>query len=235
MHIAMSLHGRSAIAAAGLAVAGALTGAAQADVITGSPTFPPNPLSFSSPSGAGCFDIAAVCVTPGVFTLTSSVSSFLPAVQDIAADATYTGSLTPLPPATGSLGSFTLTGTVDLEVLGRSSPTKTGSWTADLTGLSLSGPLLSFGTLSATLDAQHTSSGTVSIASLGQTGEFRITSFFDIFVDVTLDRPGLPSLTTSVGPIGVAAVPEPATWSMLLIGFAGLGLAARRRLPSPAT
>ena len=87
-------------------VAGALMGgSAQASVIESSPSFPPIPLSFVSPTGAGCFDIAAVCVTPGTFVLTSAKSNFLlPAVQDVVADATYTGSLTPLPPGTGSLG-----------------------------------------------------------------------------------------------------------------------------------
>jgi hypothetical protein len=245
MRNAISKQGRSAAVAAGLAVAVALTGSAHAGVIESSPTFPPDPLSFMSPTGVGCFDIAMVCVTPGTFTLTSPVSTFappsLPAVQDIAADATYTGSLTTLPtasPPSVFLGSFTLTGTVDLEVLGRTSATETGSWTAELTGISLSGPLLSFGTLSATLDMNPLtpSTGTVSIVPLGQNvrGKFLISSFFDIFMDVTLDRPGLPPLMTSVGPIEVVAVPEPATWAMMLIGFAGLGFAARRRAAARA-
>ena len=38
----------------------------------------------------------------------------------------------------------------------------------------------------------------------------------------------LPPLATGVGPIHVEAVsvPEPATWAMMLLGFAGLGFAA---------
>ncbi len=236
MRIAVLKHKRSAVVAAGLAIAGALTGSAEASVIASSPTFPTIPLSFSSPTGAGCFDIAAVCVTPGIFTLTSAVSTFpagLPAVQDIAADATYTGSLTLLPPATGSLGSFTLTGTVDLEVMGRASPTDTGSWATELTGMSLTGPLLTLGTLTATLGSTP-STGTTSITPLGSSngngGEFLISSFFDVFIDVTLDRPGgLKPLSTTVGPISIVAVPEPSTWAMLLAGFAGLGAAAYRR------
>jgi hypothetical protein len=188
-------------------------------------------------------------VTPGIFTLTSvTMSTFvpattlLPAVQDIDADATYTGSLTTLSTAK-PLGSFTLTGTVDLEVIKRTSSTETGSWPAELTGISLSGPLLSLGMLSATLDMDPSepSTGTVSIRPIsgGQNAaeEFRISSFFDIFMDVTLDdRPGgKPSLMTTVGPIlVVAGTPEPATWAMMLIGFAGLAFAARRRAAAPA-
>jgi PEP-CTERM motif len=233
MRNAISKQGRSATIAAGLAVAAALTGSAHAGVIESTPTFPPIPLSFTSPTGAGCFPLG-VCVTPGIFTLTSAVSTFvpvlLPAVQDIAAEATYTGSLTT--PASVFLGSFTLTGTVDLEVEGRTFSTEIGSWQAELTGMSLSGPLLSFGTLSATLDMNplKPSTGGVSIEPLGQnkTG-FVVNSFFDIFMDLTLDRPGQPTLMTSVGPIRVVAVPEPSTWAMMLIGFAGLAFAARRR------
>jgi PEP-CTERM motif len=246
MRVAISKPGRSAIVAAGLAVAWALTGSARAGVIETSPTFPPIPLSFMSPTGAGCFDVAMVCVTPGTFTLTSAVSTFvpattlLPAVQDIDADATYTGSLTTLPtamPPSVFLGSFTLTGTVDLQVVGRKSQTDIGSWPAELTGISLSGQLLSFGMLSAILDMNplHPSTGTVSIAPISgganTRGEFLISSFFDIFMDVTLDRPGQPPLMTTIGPIPVVAgTPEPSTWAMMLIGFAGLAFAARRRV-----
>ena len=225
MALAVSKQGCSAFLAVSAVVAGALMGSAQASVIESSPSFPPIPLSFVSPTGAGCFDIAAVCVTPGTFVLTSAKSNFLlPAVQDVVADATYTGSLTPLPPGTGSLGSFTLSGTVDLAVLGRTSDTETGSWTTNLTSLSLSGPLLSFGTLSATLDSSHPSTGTTTISALDQSGEFQISSFFDVFMDVTLDRSSpLPPLHATVGPITVeAGVPEPATWAMMLLGFVGL-------------
>jgi hypothetical protein len=169
-----------------------------------------------------------VCVTPGTFTLTSPMSTFLPAVQDIDADATYTGSLTTLSTAK-PLGSFTLTGTVDLEVIGRTSLTETGSWPAELTGISLSGQLLSLGMLTASLDPSPT--GTVSIKPISggpnAAEQFRITSFFDIFMDVTLDdRPGMIPV--------VAGTPEPATWAMMLIGFAGLAFAARRRAAAPA-
>jgi len=215
-------------------------GSAHASVIEPTPSFPPIPLTFTSPTGAGCFDVAQVCVTPGTFTLTSAVSTFppSPAVEDIVADATYTGSLTPLPPAMGSLGSFTLTGTVDLEVLGRMSDTQTGSWPAELTSLTLSGPLLSFGTLSATLDTSKPSTGTTTITPLFNGEKFRISSFFDVFMDVTLDnRPHmLPPLSTTVGPIPVAAAsPEPTTWAMMLLGFGSLFLAGYRKAKSGQT
>ena len=52
-------------------------------------------------------------------------------------------------------------------------------------------------------------------------------------MDVTLsDRPNSqPPLTTTIPGILVeaVAVPEPATWAMMLLGFAGLGFAGYRR------
>jgi PEP-CTERM motif len=33
---------------------------------------------------------------------------------------------------------------------------------------------------------------------------------------------------------GVSAIPEPSTWAMMLLGFAGLGFMAYRRKPKPA-
>jgi hypothetical protein len=233
MAFAVSKQRCSAFLAVSAVAAGALIGSARASVIESSPSFPPDPLSFSSPTGAGCFPLAGACVTPGIFTLTEAVSTFssLPAVQDVAASATYTGSLTTL--TNIPLGSFTLSGPVDFEVLGRGSDTETGSWTTEITSLSLTGPLLQFGTLTATLDPDphHPSKGNISIEPIGR-GEFRITSFFDVFMDVTLsDRPNLlPTLTTTVGPIlVVVGAPEPATWAMMLVGFIGLGFAGHRR------
>jgi PEP-CTERM motif len=41
--------------------------------------------------------------------------------------------------------------------------------------------------------------------------------------------PGTPGLPGGDPPGGVAAVPEPSTWAMLLLGFAGLGYAGFRR------
>ena len=56
-------------------------------------------------------------------------------------------------------------------------------------------------------------------------GPFRINSFFDVFVEISI--PGATS--PPVGPITLVAVPEPSTWAMLLTGFAGLGFAGWRR------
>jgi PEP-CTERM motif len=46
-----------------------------------------------------------------------------------------------------------------------------------------------------------------------------------------VDPIGLPG--GDVPPVGASAVPEPSTWAMLLIGFAGLGYAGWRRSKGP--
>jgi hypothetical protein len=53
--------------------------------------------------------------------------------------------------------------------------------------------------------------------------------------DVTYSNPEPPTalstitLTTTDGPIPVAPIPEPSTWAMMLLGFAGLGYAGYRQ------
>ena len=120
----------------------------------------------------------------------------LPAVQDIVATATYDATITPLVGDT-PIGFIVLTGQVTEEVIGRTSDTETGSFTTDVSGLGLSGTLSLPGLpgspldglkLMATLDTAHTSSGTTTITADGSV--FKIDSFFDVFVDVSLPPRG---------------------------------------------
>jgi PEP-CTERM motif len=236
MRFAASNKARSGFVAAGVAVAGALAGSAEASVIRPTASLPLIGVPYISPSGAGCFDIAMVCVTPGPFTLTSVVSStfvpgdglLLPAVQDAVADATYDATLTPIVGST-IVGSVSLKGVVDEQIKGRTSDTETGSFATDITGLSLSGKLMLSGggpldgaTLMVTL-GESPSTGTTTITADGSV--FKIDSFFDVFIDVSLPSAGL---STSVGPIPLVAVPEPSTWALMLLGFVGLAFTGYR-------
>lgn len=78
----------------------------------------------------------------------------------------------------------------------------------------------------------------------GTSGSYNLTSLFD---NGTLEQWGLSGLTLDAGQyvldiggtnsdtgvlsgtITIAAVPEPGTWAMMLLGFAGIGFSMRRR------
>jgi hypothetical protein len=238
---------RSGFFAAGVFLCGALAGSAQASVIRPNASLPLIGVPYVSPgSGAGCFTVATACVNPGPFIQTGVVSDMFDAAgQEIVADVAYDATLTP-PGETNIIGSVVLTGTVDETVVGRTSNSEIGTFTVDITGLTLSGPLslpgnalLDGRTLTVGLNTADTSSGTTAIAADG--AAYRIDSFFDVFADITLELPPpLTSPSTSVGPILTIAAPEPSTWAMMLIGFAGLAFASwrwphGRRSARPAT
>ena len=131
-----------------------------------------------------------------------------------------------------------MTGTVDETVLDRTSNTEIGTFTTDITSLDLTGTLmlppgnpLDGATLVATLNPSELSSGMTSIAPLDQNArEFVIKSFFDIFIDLSVPSSELGK--SGIGVMVVAGAPEPATWAMMLLGFAGLGFAGYRRARS---
>jgi PEP-CTERM motif len=242
VRISIANNARSAIVAAALAAAGALTGSAEASVIRPTASLPLLGVPYISPTGAGCFTIAKICVTPGALIQTKTLSSmFVMGNQEIVTDAVYSATLTPLIGNT-IIGSVALTGTVAELVKNRTSDTQTGTFTTFVTGLDLTGALmlppanpLDGHTLLAGLDPLHTSMGMTTITPEGGVGAsggpFKIDSFFDVFIDIAVPSAGL---TKSVGPIFLAAVPEPSTWAMLLVGFAGLGFAGWRRAAASA-
>ncbi|HEY3849161.1 MAG TPA: PEP-CTERM sorting domain-containing protein [Acetobacteraceae bacterium] len=215
---------RAAILAAVTLVSAAT---AKANIISSSPSLPIIGVPFIASAGLGCLPAANVCFLPGSLTFGSTVSSgFNIDGQDIVSNLTYMGELTS---AVGGndLGPISLTGTIEQEILGRTTSTQTGLWTIDVLGLSLSGPLQA-NTLSLNLSSAHASVGSVSITPVTG-GNYNIGSSLDLVVDLFLDSN--PPLSVQ----GIAAdftlqdtssnaVPEPSTLAILIVALASTAL-----------
>jgi hypothetical protein len=210
----------------GVLLAGLTLGTAgRAAVITNSTTLPPLGVAFGIGGGGNCFPATGLCAVPGVLTFTSiASSSFNSMGQDIVANATLTGNVT----TQSMVVPVVLTGTVEEEVLERTTSTQTGSWSTQVLSFDFGGPVPS-GTLDLGLDTSHTSAGGASVAAVpGQNGLFSVDSFFDVFVELTFQGlPGSPPLNTTRGPFVVSLAPEPAT--LVLLAGPILGLAVLRR------
>jgi hypothetical protein len=202
----------------------AFVASTSAGVVSSTPTLPVLDVPYASATGVGCFPAASVCVTPGTLTFDSVVSStFNGSGQDIVADISYAGTLTTL--SNTPIGPVTLSGTIEEEVLGRTTSTELGSWAVDIVALSLSGPVLGH-TLTLTLDPGQSSTGGASITTFGETA-FRIDSFFDVFVELNLDTP--TPLTAHRGPLHLTTVPEPSSLVLVVGGLIAIVLFVRRR------
>lgn len=225
--------GFAALAAGVLTVAAVAP--ARAFVVSDTPTLPLLGVPYVTSNNDACFPVAGVCVSGGSFTFTAPVSSIFSATgQEITSGALYTGTLTDLSHV--PIQPVQLSGTVEQEVLGRTSANQIGTWTVDLVSLSLSGPVLGH-TLTLALDPAHESTGTTSITPIGPSGRdgFRIDSFFDVFVELSLDT--VPSLSTTreITAVAVPAVPEPSSLAAIAGALAMLLAIGRRGAASPAT
>ena len=198
--------------------------AARADITTTSPSLPLLNIPYESAQQAGCFTDTPVCVSAGALTITSTISSTFDVTgQHIVANATYTAMLTDL--FGTPIGLVDLSGTMQEDVLARTTDADIGTWFADISTLSLSGTV--FGDmLTMTQDLVNASNGSTAIADNGD-GTYLVTSFFDMFVDLSLNSS--PPETVASGPIYFdVTVPEPSSLALLSVPVFALALLRRR-------
>jgi hypothetical protein len=223
------LHG----AAGALLVAAIGAGTASASVISDQPTLPPANGVYAAAAGPQCFPTLGICVDPGKLSILSVIdSTFDGSGQHLKLDTQFNSMVTDLGHA--PLGPVVLTGEIDETVAGRSTATDTGTWTASLDSLDLSGSVLGSPVeVGLDPDPLKPSIGETSIVPVGS--DFLISSFFDVFVEIQIGPPGGP-LTATRGPIRAVLVPAPEPGTLLLLTSALLGtlFVSRRRKPETA-
>ncbi len=119
------------------------------------------------------------------------------------------------------IGPLALTGQVDITYFSKTSLLGVGSFSAQITSLDVSGSFVGLTgphTIDAMLDPSKTSTGVTTVTLISSMpDEFRISSFFDVFPELSIDGgPFVP------GPerVGVLGTPEPGYYVPIGIAFA---------------
>ncbi|MBM3810866.1 MAG: PEP-CTERM sorting domain-containing protein [Acidimicrobiia bacterium] len=135
-------------------------------------------------------------------------------------DATLATGFTIIPPGAG--GPIQLSGPVQVVAFNKTT-NDTGTFQTEIVSMSLTGSGLILRE-SPTLP----SNGSLNITNLGG-GNYRIDSFFDVFVELSLDNGTTWIPQQESGGVRIELVPEPGTLSMLGLAGLALGFMARRR------
>jgi hypothetical protein len=201
--------------------------AARADLLQPTATLPPP---------AGVYDLPLVCITP-VCLENASVSGFQDTLDILSAgnelvSTTAVFAADIFQNSGGSPGAFlgplSIAGTMDFTYFGRSLATPLGTFNAQITNFDFTG-MFNGHPFEIKQNPSQATTGQTTINQVAGTGLYQVSSFFDVFAELSLDSgPFVPgpmrssTLTT--------ALPEPGTAALAILGLLGLiGTASRRR------
>jgi hypothetical protein len=122
---------------------------------------------------------------------------------------------------------FTLTGPVSVIAYGRTSDSELGTFNTQMLSMDLTGSVGGH-SVEVMLDPNQSTLGQTTIAASGNM--FHITSFFDIFTEISLDQGAFVPQTNGPTVVTLGTIPEPSTLVMGAIAATlGLAYAASRR------
>jgi hypothetical protein len=108
---------------------------------------------------------------------------------------------------------FTLNGPVSVEAFGKAGMVS-GTFDTQMLSLALTGTIMGI-PVEIRVDPTNASTGSTTITDIGG-GLFHITSFFDVFTDLSIDGGVTFIPSTGPAPVFLQTVPEPAAWIMFL-------------------
>jgi hypothetical protein len=211
--------------------AAAISCAARADEIQPTPTLPPTGGEYVLPTICVSNTTQGACVENGATTGFSGITSIFGTGQAIDATLSLRGDVfafdgTNIGPL---LGSVTLTGTVDFTVSGRTSDSELGAFATQLGSLDLTGTGGGHA-FELMLNPEQTSTGSTTISAFGP--DFRVSSFFDVFVELSIDNGAfIPDVASRH--VTLESVPEPGTAGLAFLGLTVL-IGVSRYKASPA-
>jgi len=214
-----------------LAVVAAAVATARASVTQSNSNLPPENGAYTAPTICVTLGPGACVVGASLFGFTGTTSVFDMSGQSIDSSITMTAKIysnnNGMPGM--FLGNLMLGGPIGILYAGRMTNMDLGTFTSRLTELDLTGTFNGH-SIEVILNPMMSSSGPTTVEPAGSRfpdGEFRITSFFDVFAEISIDHgafvPG-PERTFTL------MTPEPGSISLLALGVLGVLGKLRQRL-----